>query len=171
MKNKIAIIAGVQVPGRGLGKDQELLYHIPADMKRFRDLTTGHIVIMGRTTWESIPEKLRPLPNRHNIVLTSNADYEATGAKVMTSLEEAINQFEDDNYSIFLIGGARIYEEGMNYADTLYLTEFYGDKESDTFFPDYSNFGEEVGREKHTDKKSEVEFDFIEIQKRNQPTQ
>lgn len=167
MKNKIAIIAGVQLPQRGLGYNGDLLYHIPADMKRFRDLTVGgHIVIMGRSTWESLPEKFRPLPHRQNIVLTRDTEYQAPGAIICTSLPEALEKSEEIKGDVFLIGGARVYEEGMNYADTLYLTEFYGDKSADTFFPAYADFGKEVSREKHQDQESGVEFDFVEMQKK-----
>ena len=171
MKNKIAIIAGVQLPNHGLGFDGDLLYKIPADMKRFKELTEGHVVIMGRKTWESIPEKFRPLPNRHNIVLTRDAAYDAPGATVYGSLEEGINQYwnlyneridSPDDFNAFIIGGSRLYEEGIQFADVLYLTEFYGEKEADTFFPDYSNFGE-ITREECTDEKTGLRFDFVTI--------
>ena len=180
MKNKIAIIAGVQVPNRGIGFDGDLLYKIPADMKRFKELTEGHVVIMGRKTWESLPEKFRPLPNRHNIVLTRDAAYDAPGATVCSSLEDALESLRNNPLDIFLIGGATIYQEGMQYADTLYLTEFYGSKEADTFFSDYSDFGEEVSREEfgclpsracseaesESGKEGGVRFDFVTIKKK-----
>jgi dihydrofolate reductase len=163
MKNNISIIAGVQIPNHGLGIDGDLLYKLTADMKRFKELTDGHIVIMGRKTWESIPAQFRPLPNRHNIVLTRDTAYDAPGAEVFGTFAEAIQDCADSDAQIFLIGGARVYEDGLRYADTLYLTEFSGDKPADTFFPDYSNFGEEVNREEFTDKKTGLRFDFVTI--------
>lgn len=165
MQKHISIIAGVQVPNLGLGFGGDLLHKIPLDMQRFKELTDRNIVIMGRSTWESIPAKYRPLPNRHNIVLTRDTNYQAPGAIVCGSLPEALENSKELNGNVFLIGGARVYAEGMQYADALYLTEFFENKEADTFFPDYANFGEEISRENFIDEKSGVKFDFVTIQK------
>lgn len=164
MQKHISIIAGVQIPNRGLGFGGDLLHKIPADMQRFKELTEGNIVIMGRSTWESIPAKYRPLPNRHNIVLTRDESYVAPGASICGSLPEALEKSKEMEGDVFLIGGARVYAEGMEYADTLYLTEFFDHKEADTFFPEYSNFGEEVSREECMSE-SGVRFDFVEYRK------
>ena len=98
-----------------IGKDGDLLYHIPADMRRFRQLTTGHTVIMGRKTFESLPSG--PLPNRRNIIVSRRNDLEIQGAEVAASLGEAIDLAENDH--IYIIGGAQIYEAAINVADRL----------------------------------------------------
>ena len=115
-----------------IGKDGDLLYHIPADMRRFRQLTTGHTVIMGRKTFESLPSG--PLPNRRNIIVSRRNDLEIQGAEVAASLGEAIYLAENDH--IYIIGGAQIYEAAINVADRLELTEIIAERpDADTFFP------------------------------------
>src|SRR5690606_20614266 len=90
----------------GIGKNNDLMWHLPNDMKFFKETTTGHIVVMGRKNFESIPEKFRPLPNRENVVLTRNVDYTAEGVKVFHSLREVITFYEnEDNRTVFIIGG------------------------------------------------------------------
>lgn len=139
----ISIIAAIG-KNRELGKDNKLLWHIPEDAKRFKDLTSGHVVIMGRKTYESLPEKFRPLPNRINIVVTRNPTFTKINQLIVVgSIEEAIRLAQDKMPSkeIFIIGGASIYEQGIKYSDKLYLTlveKEYPD--ADTFFPDYSQF-------------------------------
>ena len=128
----ISIIAALG-KNRELGKDNELLWHIPDDLKRFKRLTMGHPVIMGRKTFESIG---KPLPGRTNIVVTHNQDYAAPNFayKLEGALEEAEKTGADE---IFVIGGAQIYAAALPYADRLYLTLVDDDKESDTYFPPY----------------------------------
>lgn len=139
----ISIIAAIG-KNRELGKDNKLLWHIPEDAKRFKDLTSGHVVIMGRKTYESLPEKFRPLPNRINIVITKNPSFPVSDQLIVVgSIEDAIHQAQEKipSKEIFIIGGASIYEQGIKYADKLYLTlveKEYPD--ADTFFPDYSQF-------------------------------
>jgi dihydrofolate reductase len=137
----INIIAAIQSKDNGLGYKNDLLYQLPEDMKHFRDTTSGHVVIMGRKTWESIPEKFRPLPNRDNIVITRNTDYVATGAIVVHALEEAIllakNNFPEKE--IFIVGGGEIYKQALPLAGRLYLTLIDGDKLADVFFPEYKD--------------------------------
>lgn len=159
----IAMIAGIQKSDRGIGYQGDLLYKIPADQKFFRDTTMGHPVIMGRTTWESIPTKFRPLPGRTNIVITRQEDYTADEALVAHSLEDAIEQAEQSEGAdeIFIIGGAQIYEQALPLADTLYLTLFEGNKPADTFFPDYKDFEEIEKSETMIDEKSGVKFWFV----------
>tara|TARA_B100000745_G_scaffold256499_1_gene179279 strand:- start:2782 stop:3279 length:498 start_codon:yes stop_codon:yes gene_type:complete len=121
-----------------LGKKNELIWRIPADLKRVKELTTGHPIIMGRNTYESIG---RPLPNRTNIVITKNADYEAPGCIVVTSLEEALEEAGAVNAEeIFIFGGASIYKEALPITDKLHLTEIdASDSEADSFFPEYKS--------------------------------
>ncbi len=128
----ISIIAAIG-KNNELGKDNDLIWHFRDDMKFFKTTTTGNTVIMGRKTFESLPHAL---PDRRNIVITSNKDYKAEGAEVVTGVQEALNTAKDDN--IFIIGGGRIYSEFMKYADRLYLTEIEAEcEDADTFFPEF----------------------------------
>jgi dihydrofolate reductase len=136
---RIAIIAALGAKNRVIGRDNKLLWHIPEDMKRFKALTTGHPVIMGRKTWESLPEKFRPLPARLNLVITRDMTYEARGASISSSLAAAIARAKsaEGGDEIFIIGGGQIYTEALPLADRLYLTLVEDDTEGDVFFPEY----------------------------------
>lgn len=127
----ISIIVAVAQNGV-IGSDNRLLWHISEDMKMFRRVTTGHPVIMGRKTFESLA---RPLPNRTNVVVTRNTDYRPEGVEVVHSLEEAVAMFPDSE-ELFIIGGGEIYRQAMPLADRLYITKVYADYEGDTRFPD-----------------------------------
>lgn len=117
-----------------IGKDNKLLWHIPEDLKRFKEITQGHTVLMGRKTWESLPDKFRPLPNRHNIVLTRNKNYVAEGATVITSLDNI-----PFSKKLFVIGGAELYRETIEIADTLHITNVHAYiDEADAFFPKFN---------------------------------
>lgn len=117
-----------------LGKNNDLIWHFKEDMKFFKDTTMGHTVVMGRKTFESLP---KALPGRKNIVISSNAQYQAQGATVVTSVEEAIQIA--DNEEIFVIGGGKIYAEFLPYADKLYLTEIDAEcADADTYFPHFN---------------------------------
>lgn len=131
---RICIIAAV-ARNRVIGKGNGLLWHIPEDMKHFREITRGKPVIMGRKTWESLPEKFRPLPGRQNIVLTRDKRYVAAGALIAGSLDEAM-QMADAAPEVFIIGGAEIYRQALPLADCLYLTEVDVTPEGDAFFPE-----------------------------------
>jgi dihydrofolate reductase len=124
---------------RAIGHGNELLWRIPDDLKRFKELTMGHPVIMGRKTWESLPEKFRPLPGRTNIVVTRQTDYEAPGAAIVNSLEGARAEAAraEGADEIFVIGGAQLYAEALPSADRLYLTLIDDAKEADAYFPAY----------------------------------
>lgn len=130
----ISIIAALG-KNRALGLGNELLWPIPDDLKRFKKITSGHPIIMGSKTYESIG---KPLPNRTNIILTRNKNYDAPGTIIATSLEEAFEKAGNDE--VFVIGGAQIYTLALPYADKLYLTLIEDEKEADAFFPDYSEF-------------------------------
>ena len=121
---------------RELGKGNDLLWKIPDDLKRFKELTKGHPIIMGRKTYESIG---RPLPGRSNIVITRDQKWAAEGVITVVSMEEAISlsKTKPGNDEIFIIGGGQIYELGLTCADKLYLTLIDDAKEADSFFPDY----------------------------------
>ena len=115
-----------------IGKANELLWKIPADMKFFRETTTGHPIIMGKKTFESIG---RPLPNRRNVVLTRDPHFAMEGVEVFHSTEDVIATFANNDIEAFIIGGGQIYEQLLPYAQTLYVTHVRGDFEGDTFFP------------------------------------
>ncbi|MBT0607590.1 dihydrofolate reductase [Aequorivita echinoideorum] len=118
-----------------LGKDNDLLWHLPDDFKRFKELTTGHYIIMGRKTFETFP---KPLPNRTHLVITRNNKYEKEGAVVVHSVEEAIAIAKADDDQPFIIGGGEIYEMALTYAEKIELTRVHGTFGADTFFPEFS---------------------------------
>lgn len=135
---RLSLIAAL-ARDRGIGNNGDLLWRIPDDLKRFKALTTGHPVIMGRKTWESIPEKFRPLPNRTNIVVSRQPGYQARGAFVVNSVERAIALAAPGTDEAFVAGGAEVYRAALPHADRLYLTEIDDLQPADTFFPEYSS--------------------------------
>ncbi len=135
---KIIIIAAL-AENRGIGKDNNLLWHLPADMKFFKEQTTGHVIITGRKNYESIPEKFRPLPDRINIVVTRDKNYVAPGAIIVHTIEEGIKMAQDKNAEkCFIIGGGQIYKEVLekNMAHEMIITRVDANLEADTFFPE-----------------------------------
>jgi len=120
-----------------IGKDNSLIWHLPADMKFFKEKTSEHCIITGRKNYESIPEKFRPLPNRTNIVITRQKNYLAPGAIVVDSIEQAIEKaLVTGDSEIFIIGGAEIYKQCMHLANRIYLTQIHHTFEGDAFFPE-----------------------------------
>ncbi len=115
-----------------IGKDNKLLWHLPDDLKHFKQTTKGHHVIAGRKTFES---QGRPLPHRTNIIITRNKNYRAQGCVIVNSLEEALKQVKNDDEP-FIIGGENIYRLAMPKADRIYLTRVHAEFEADTFFPE-----------------------------------
>ena len=130
----VTLVAAV-AHGGVIGRDGTVPWHLPEDMAFFRELTTGHPVVMGRRTWESLPDRFRPLPGRRNIVVTRNPTWSAKGAERAGSLDEALRLGAPD--SVFVIGGAEIYRAALPHADELVLTELELDVQGDTFFPDW----------------------------------
>jgi dihydrofolate reductase len=126
------IMIAAAAENNALGKDNELVWHLPNDFKRFKALTSGHHIIMGRKTFESFP---KPLPNRTHIVITRQKNYQPDGCIVVNSLEKAIALCpkEEDSY---IIGGGEIYALGMPYSDKIELTRVHDNFEADAFFPD-----------------------------------
>ena len=115
-----------------LGKDNDLVWHLPDDFKRFKQLTTGHHIIMGRKTFESFPKLL---PNRTHVIITRNPEYKAEGTIIVPNIEAALEAASTDEQP-FIIGGGEIYRLGMNYSDKIELTRVHGTFEADTFFPE-----------------------------------
>lgn len=137
----IVIVAGMSKDKHVIGKENGLLWHVPDDMGRFKRLTLGHPVIMGRKTFESILEILgKPLPGRTNIVVTRNPEYKNEGAKTATSLEEAFSIAESENPTeIHIGGGEEMYRQALPVVDRLHLTFFDDEPEGDAFFPDFED--------------------------------
>lgn len=171
---RLSIIVAV-ARNRAIGVRGGLIYHLPADLKRFKQLTTGNTIIMGRKTFESLPKGA--LPNRRNIVLSkSGREDDFRGASLFTSLEEALNdcqrraeQLEADANDIYVIGGSLVYEAALPLADRLCLT-YINDvpTDADTFFPEI-NLSEwrEISREHHVaDERHSVSFDFIDLERK-----
>ena len=135
---RISLIAALG-KNRELGRGGQLLWRLPDDMRRFKELTSGHPVIMGRKTWESLPLKFRPLPGRTNIVVTRQAGYQAEGAVAVDGLSDAFLAAADapGNDETFIIGGGELYAAALPYATRLYLTLVDDAAEADTYFPAY----------------------------------
>jgi dihydrofolate reductase len=131
---EVVIIAAV-ARNRVIGKDNRLLWNIPEDMAHFKTLTASHTVVMGRKTWESLPPRFRPLPNRRNIVISRQADYAAPGAEVADSLENAL-KLASTAVTVFVIGGEQIYAQAMGIADRLEITEVDREPDGDAWFPE-----------------------------------
>jgi dihydrofolate reductase len=148
----ISIIVAMD-KNRLIGGENKLLWNIPGELKRFKEITTGHPIIMGRKTHQSIG---RVLPNRTNIIITRDPDYKVEGAIVVNSLEQAIKAAENviatevkqsEPPEIFVIGGGQIYQQALPLADRLYVTVVDGEYEGDTYFPDYSEFSHATDRQ------------------------
>jgi dihydrofolate reductase len=120
-----------------IGRDNDLIWHIREDMKFFKATTVGHIILMGRKNFESIPEKFRPLPDRLNCILTRNPSYQATNCELVGSIEEWIEKYKDDVRKSIIIGGGQVYQEAMDkdLVDELLITHVHASPEGDTFFP------------------------------------
>jgi dihydrofolate reductase len=163
----ISLIVAVAENGV-IGKNNALIWHLPADMKFFKEKTMGHCVISGRKNYESIPEKFRPLPGRTNIVITRQKDYPAPGAIVVGSLEEAIEKAKKTgDEEIFIIGGAEIFNQSMRYADRIYYTKIHHSFEGDVFFeePDSHQWKEQSRTQGIEDEKNKYPHEFIVFDK------
>lgn len=159
----ISLIAAL-TENRVIGKNNDLPWHLPDDMKYFMQTTKGHYVIMGRKNWDSIPEKFRPLPNRTNLVITRQPDFRAPGATVVNSLNQALEIARTAGQpEVFVIGGAEIYRLALPLASRLYLTEIQTQLQGDTFFPDYDRQAwVERSRNHHSaDERHLFPFDFV----------
>jgi dihydrofolate reductase len=145
---RVSLVAAV-ARGGVIGRDSVIPWRLPEDLQRFRALTVGHPVVMGRRTWESLPDRYRPLPGRGNVVVTRNAGWSAQGADRAASVEDAIRLL-DGEPEVFVIGGGEIYGAALPYADELRLTEIDAEIEGDTYFPEWDRTAfREVAREEH----------------------
>lgn len=143
---RVSLVAAVARNGV-IGRDGAIPWHLPEDMARFRELTMGHAVVMGRRTWDSLPDRFRPLPGRRNVVVTRNPEWSAEGAERAGSLEDALALVERDEH-VFVIGGAELYAAALPCADELLLTEVDLEVKGDAVFPPWNRAAfVEVSRE------------------------
>ena len=167
---KVSLIVAV-AENSVIGKDNDLIWHLPKDMRFFKETTMGHHVIMGRKNFESIPERFSPLPNRTNVVITRQRDYQAEGCLVVNSLETALEVAQNNgDKEPFIIGGGQIYKLALeeNLVDKIYLTKVHHSFKGDTFFPELSEEWKEVNREDHeADEKHAFCFSIISYIKSN----
>lgn len=150
----IQIAAAAQ--NNALGKDNQLVWHLPDDFKRFKKLTTGHYIILGRKTFESFP---KPLPNRTHVIITRNKNYQAEGCIVVNSLQEALQKVPQGQ-DIFIIGGAQIYKQSMHLSDKIELTRVHTTCEADAFFPEINLQEWQLVNEEYHPKDENHQFDF-----------
>ena len=159
---KISMIAALG-KNRELGEGNKLIWKIPSDLKRFQDLTSGHPIIMGRKTYESIG---RLLPNRTNIIITRDLSNKIEGAIVVNSIQDAFEKAKNEPGSdeVFIIGGAQIYTLGMPFANKLYLTKIAAvAPAADAFFPDYSEFKKVIHRE--AQEENGLKFEYLNLER------
>jgi dihydrofolate reductase len=162
---KLALIAAV-ARNRAIGRHNELLWHEPLDAKHFRSSTLGCPVVMGRKTWDSLPERFRPLPGRRNLVVTRQPGWQAAGAEAMPSLDDALAALAEAP-RVFVMGGGELYAQALARADELVLTEIDAALEGDVFFPAWNpaQFAE-VSRESHPGSApGRPSFDFVTYQR------
>ena len=147
-----------------IGKNNELLWYLPKDLRHFKTITKGHTVIMGRKTFESVG---KPLPNRRNIIITRNTDLAIEGTEVVHTLEDALKLCKQDE-EVFIIGGAEIYKIAMPHTDKIYLTVVHENFEADAFFPEIDhNLWLETASEKHLpDDKNNLSFTFSTLERK-----
>lgn len=161
----ITLIAAIST-NNALGKDNDLIWRLPADLKRFKKVTSGHHILMGRNTFESIG---KPLPNRTTVIITRNNDYTFEGCVVVNSIEKAIEVAKEDAH-VFIIGGAQIYQQAMasGLVDQLDITQVHQEFEADVFFPEIDfNIWEETAREDcKADEKNQHDYSFVTYKKR-----
>jgi len=147
-----------------IGKDNQLLWHLPADLKHFKDITSGHTIIMGRKTYDSIG---RPLPNRRNIVITRNTELNLPGTEVTNSLDKALKLCATEQ-EVFIIGGAELYKHALEETDRIYLTRVHQAFEADTFFPEIvPGTWNETSIENHQpDEKNGLAYTFSTLERK-----
>lgn len=147
-----------------IGGDNKLLWHISDDLKRFKKITTGHTIVMGRKTFESFP---KPLPNRHHVILTRDKNYKVDSEQVtvVNDIETVMKTYENSGSEIFIIGGGEIYNLFLPYCNKLYLTKVNGDFEGDTYFPEinYDEWAITESSEEYINPKNNLSYQFINL--------
>jgi dihydrofolate reductase len=155
----ISLIVAI-AQNNAIGKDNDLLWHISEDLKYFKKTTNERTVVMGRKTWESLPFK--PLKNRRNIVVSSQKDYQISGAELFSDTDKALEALKEEKDEVFCIGGASLYKALLPKADKLYVTRVYKDFEADVFFPEIDEQKWEIKRLSPMlyDQKEDLSFRF-----------
>ena len=160
---KITLVAAI-ASNNVIGKENSLPWNIPEDLKRFKQMTSGHTILMGRKTFDSIG---RPLPNRQNIVMTKDENFEREGIKVINNFDEALELIKESNEDVYVIGGSNIYELFEPVANSLAITRILKDFEGDAFFPDINWDLWQIEKEENFfDEKSNIECKLIEYSKK-----
>lgn len=166
---KVSLIVAMDLD-RGIGRDNDLMWHLPNDMKFFKETTQNHVVVMGRKNYDSIPEKYRPLPNRENVVLTRNTDFTADNCKVFHSLEDCLDAYKNEtDRTVFIIGGGEIYRLALeaNAIGEMYITHINHRYGADTFFPDFNlkDWSVETVQDQPKDDRHEASFSVLRYYK------
>lgn len=150
------ILIAAAAENNALGKDNDLIWHLPDDFKRFKALTTGHHIIMGRKTFESFP---KPLPNRTHVIITRQKNYHPEGCLVADSLETAVSLCPK-NENVFVIGGGEIYQQSISIADKIELTRVHANFDADTFFPEIDSDQWQLASSTYHPKDEKHQYDF-----------
>nr|AIA17088.1 Dihydrofolate reductase [uncultured bacterium]AIA17503.1 Dihydrofolate reductase [uncultured bacterium]AIA18166.1 Dihydrofolate reductase [uncultured bacterium] len=164
---KISIIVAAS-ENNVIGRNNDLPWYLPLDLKYFKDTTMGHCVVMGRKNFESIPPKYSPLVGRTNIVITRQKDYKANGAVVVNSIEDAIEYARRQSETeCFITGGGEIFRQSLQYCDRIYLTRIHAVIEGDVYFPELNmNEWKEVSRDdRPADEKNNYSFSFLRFER------
>ncbi|EKE19754.1 MAG: hypothetical protein ACD_8C00113G0002 [uncultured bacterium] len=157
---KISIICAI-AENRAIGKNNDLLWHIPEDFKHFKEKTMGHVIVMGQKTYDSIG---KPLPNRTTIVLSNDQTVNIEGVIMARTFDEVFAKAREiEKEEIFICGGGSVYAQTIDLADKLYLTVVKGNFEADVFFPEYEKFTKVISERKSSDEK--FEYTFLELEK------
>ncbi len=160
----LSIIVAI-AENNAIGKDNDLIWYISSDLKRFKKLTTGHTILMGRKTYESLPNGA--LPNRENIVITHDNTLKLPKCTMLNSIEEAIEKYANSRDEIFVIGGGSIYEKLLPYAQKIYLTKVHESFDADIYFPQLNEKEWKVLHEEQHKKaeKNEYDYSFINLER------
>jgi len=162
--SKISIAVAIG-ENHAIGKNNQLLWHMPADLKFFKQTTSGHTVIMGRKTFDSVG---KPLPNRRNVVITRDPELQIEGVELVNSLDEALEITKTEEKPVFIVGGAEIYRQALPKTDKLYLTTIHHNFDADTFFPDFDRSEWTViSSEPHkADEKNKYDYTFEVLERK-----
>ncbi|OGM14487.1 hypothetical protein A3A76_05810 [Candidatus Woesebacteria bacterium RIFCSPLOWO2_01_FULL_39_23] len=162
---KVSIIVAV-AENNVIGAKNKLPWYLPADLKHFKELTTGHHILMGQKTYESIG---KPLPDRVNIILSEDPNYHAKECIVVNSINEGVELAKSENeHEFFIIGGASVYKQMLPFTDKIYMTKIHNNFDGDVYFPNIDDKNwREISKESHTkDDKNPFDYDFIILEKR-----
>ena len=171
MTTRPTLILIAAVARRGvIGRDNQLLWHLPEDMAYFRRQTQGSAVLMGRKTWDSLPPRFRPLPGRRNLVLSRQDDLQCPGAEVVGTIEQALQALAGAD-KVFVIGGEQIYRLALPLADQLMLTEIERDYDGDAYFPEWrrEDFAEVSRQTHHAGEPNDFDYSFVTYTRRPVP--